>query len=257
MSRVAIVLVTRDSTPYLTETLDSIRNQSRPADVLIAVDDHSSDDTVTQLRDAGFDVVSSTSTAEDAVTRIAHNFVHGLRLADREGADLVVLGDHDDRWHRDRIERQVELLEAHPLTAMVASDGFLIDDNGVALPGKIRDTFPIPEAFEHWNISQQGRYALRHSIATGGASAVRLSGFSSWAVPPGWLHDRWWSLNALRRKTFLVDRRAVIDYRVTENQQVGLATADQDRSLAWWLSRSQQLPRSVRRAKDISGLLTS
>lgn len=257
MNAVAVVLVTRNSEPYLEETLDSIRNQSRPPDALIAIDDHSGDGTVEHLRDVGFEVVTSTSTYEEAVTRIAGNFVHGLRLAERSGADVVILGDHDDIWHRERIEHQAELLEAHPSMAMVASDGFLIDSNGVALPGTIRDTFPIPDEFEQWNVRQQVRYALRHSIATGGASAVRCSRLGSWAVPPGWLHDRWWSLSALHWEMFLVDRRTVIDYRLTSNQQVGLAAADQDHFPAWWWSRTRQLPRSIRRARDVTGLLTS
>jgi glycosyltransferase involved in cell wall biosynthesis len=257
MSHVAVVLATRNSMPHLTETLASIRQQTRTADALIAIDDHSNDDTIAELRDSGFEVVTSTSTDVDSVTRIARNFVHGLRIAHLQEADVVILGDHDDTWHVDRLEHQVEMLEKHQSIAMVASDGYLIDSNGVALPGTIRGTFPVPDEFDGWSVRQQVQYALRHSIATGGASAMRPSHFTSWVVPPGWLHDRWWSLNMLRRGMFMVDRTAVIDYRITEDQEVGLATGDQDRSLAWWLSRSRDVPRSARRMRDLASLLRS
>ena len=240
MNRVAAVLVTRNSMPRLDETLSSIDGQSRAADALIAIDDHSSDGTVFRLREAGFDVDTSTSTANDVSTRIAQNFVQGLRSAQFHDADLVVLGDHDDVWHPQRIEHQVGVLERSPEVAMVASDGFLIDSGGVALPGTIRSSFPVPDGFSQWSPRQQMRYAIRHSVATGGASALRLAQLDDWSVPLGWLHDRWWSLVALRQGKFLADPSAVIDYRLSDDQQVGLHTSGQDRRAVWWLSKMRR-----------------
>lgn len=257
MTLVAALLVTKNSTAHLKETLESIRGQSRSPDFLIAIDDGSADDTVDQLHAVGFDVRISTSTATDVSTRIAQNFVHGVRVAQQQGAELVVLGDHDDVWHPGRIEHQSSIIEADPSIAMVASDGFLIDENGVALPGTIRSTFPVPEDFALWTMRQQMRYALRHSIATGGASALRPARLSHWAVPPGWLHDRWWSLASLRKQAFNTDPTAVIDYRVTPDQQVGLDTAGQDNSRMWWMSRARDLGHSAGRTKDIAKLLRS
>ena len=43
--RTAVVVVTRDSTRYLPVTLSSIAAQDSPADLLIAIDDHSTDAT--------------------------------------------------------------------------------------------------------------------------------------------------------------------------------------------------------------------
>lgn len=257
MTLVAAVVVTRNSTMHLKETLDSIREQSRSLDILVAIDDRSTDGSVEQLHDAGFDVRLSTSSANDVVTRIAQNFVHGIRTAQQQGADVAVLGDHDDVWHPSRVEHQSSVLEADPSIAMVASDGFLIDDNGVALPGTIRSTFPVPEDFAEWTVRQQMRYALRHSIATGGASAVRPAELHQWTVPPGWLHDRWWSLVSLRQQAFIADPTPVIDYRIRPDQQVGLDTAGQDQALAWWSSRARHLGRSAGRARDIAKLFRS
>ena len=257
MTIVAAVVVTRNSAVHLKETLDSIRGQSRSPDFSIAIDDRSIDNTVDQLHAAGFDVHISTSSDTDSSTRIAQNFVHGVRVAQQQGADVVILGDHDDVWHPGRIEHQSGILDADPSIVMVASDGFLIDENGVALPGTIRSTFPVPEDFTQWTMRQQMRYALRHSIATGGASALRPARLAQWVVPPGWLHDRWWSLASLRKQAFIADPTPVIDYRITPDQQVGLDTAGQDNSRTWWMSRARNLGHSAERAKDIAKLLRS
>ena len=257
MTPVAAVLVTRNSMAYLQKTLDSIQGQSRKPDILIAIDDRSTDDTVDLLSEAGFTVRTSTSSASDLSTRIAQNFVHGIRVAEQHGAEVVVLGDHDDVWHSDRVAHQSSILEANLGLAMVASDGFLIDGNGVALPGTIRSTFPIPDNFAQLSLHRQLGYALRHSIATGGASAIRPARFSQSFVPSGWLHDRWWSLVSVREQGFLADPTSVIDYRISSDQQVGLNAADQNRSLVWWSTRARRLRSSTGRAKDIASLLRS
>jgi len=253
--RVAVVLVTRNSSAFLDATLVSIDGQTRSADVLFGVDDGSSDATTSMLRAAGFDVHQATSGSADVMTRIAHNFQQGIRVAEMESADIVVLGDHDDIWHHERIRHQVGLLEDHPQIAMVASDGFLIDEHGAAVPGTIRGTFPIPSDFGRWPRRRQIGYALRHSLATGGASALRPARLDSWDVPPGWLHDRWWSLRALREDRLLLDETPVIDYRVSDAQQVGLNASSQDSPARWWLKKLRRAPATGRKARDLVDLL--
>ena len=253
-SVVAVVVVTHDSQRFIEQTLASIRDQETPADLLIAVDDSSTDATPELLTQHGFAVHRATSTAQDITTRIAQNFQQGLRAAARAGADVLVLGDHDDIWHRNRIHHQVQLLEQQPDAAMLASDGFLIDEHGAAVPGTIRGTFPVPADFADQPLRSQLTYALRHSIATGGASALRLSAMRDWSVPPGWLHDRWWSLAALRAHAFVLDTTPVIDYRLSPEQQVGLDAADQDNGRRWLLNKLSSTATTAARAKDLSRL---
>ena len=255
MTSVAVVLVTHDSHRYLSQTLESIAEQTSTPHILVAVDDHSQDNTTALLTQAGFEVHRATSGARDAATRIAHNFLQGLLLAQRLGADIAILGDHDDIWRKDRIAHQVAVLDSLSAAAMVASDGFLIDEHGAALPGTIRSRFPIPDDFSTWPVRRQMSYALRHSVATGGASAVRISGLPDWTVPAGWLHDRWWSLSALRRGRLVIDDYPVIDYRVSADQQVGLDTASQDAPSRWLLSKVRRTSESTRKVRDLGGLV--
>ena len=134
---------------------------------------------------------------------------------------------------------------------MVASNGFLIDEHGVAIAGTLRDTFPVPTNFFSWSGRKQWAYALRRSLATGGASALRPARLSDWSIPPGWLHDRWWSLQSLRQGTLLIDPSAVIDYRVSRRQMVGLNAGLQDKSVSWIMSKTRGGFSALTRARDL------
>ena len=252
---IAAVLVTHNSQHYLIETLTSIENQSQAAGITIAIDDSSTDQTPAVLANRGFTVHRATSSAQDVTTRIAQNFQQGLRAAINAGADIVILGDHDDIWHRTRIEHQVAILEERPTTALLASDGFLIDEHGAAVPGTIRSTFPVSDNFTELPLRAQLAYAMRHSIATGGACAVRPSALADWTVPAGWLHDRWWSLAALRARRFVLDSTPVIDYRLSPDQQVGLDTANQSDGKRWIIRKISEAATTTQKSKDLSRLI--
>ena len=223
----AAVLVTHDSEPFVAATLASVLRQTQVPDVIVIIDDASSDATLavvqsaTAVADVPVIVQASTTQAGDVLTRIAQNFMQGVRVAQEQGAGVVVLGDHDDLWHESRVEHQVQVLAQHPQAGLVASDGRLLRE-GDPVDATLRDTFPVPAAFNDWRASQQFGYTVRHSVATGGACAIRPQGFQHFDVPSGWLHDRWWSLLATARESIQVDDDVVIDYRVTSGQQVGL-----------------------------------
>lgn len=229
MTSVAAVVVTHDSERWIETTLRSIVDQSRTPDAVVIIDDASTDhtlDIVAKVMGNDVEVRPTDSTASDRITRIAQNFEQGVRAC--EGHDIVVLGDHDDIWHESRVDHQVTLLDEYPTASMVASDGTLVDTAGQPVGGRLRTVFPVDEAFNVLSPAQQMRFTLRHSIATGGASALRPALFPDLSVPPDWLHDRWWSLVATAQESMLVDDTVVIDYRVTESQEVGLDRGTQD-----------------------------
>lgn len=234
----AAVLVTHDSQNFLPATLDSILAQSTKVDRIVVVDDRSADGTMAILDKysdlhaanggSTFEVHRATTTASDITTRIAQNFRQGVIAA--QDAEIVILGDHDDIWHVERVTRQQAQLASHPAALMVASDGRLVDKAGAPLGSTLRNEFPVIAHFNDATPAEQLHYALRHSVATGGASAVRPQYFASADIPAGWLHDRWWSLLAIVRLGLLIDTEIVIDYRITDTQQVGLAQGLQGNS---------------------------
>ena len=251
---IAAVLVTHNSVRWLRDTLESIANQTRKPDSIIVIDDNSTDATKSIFAEFGITPIAATTTAEDVTTRIAQNFQQGVRVA--LNADIVVLGDHDDIWHPTRVERQAALLEADDSILMVASDGTLVDENGTATGGTLRATFPVAANWNELPANEQLAFALKHSLATGGASAIRPEYFAEQEIPEGWLHDRWWSLLATVRLGMLIDTESVIDYRVQGDQQVGLDMGTQAMGSAQKAkSRAANLKTSIGKAKDLSTTL--
>jgi hypothetical protein len=251
--RIAAVIVAHAGSPFIEAALDSITNQSRRPDVRIAVCDATSRDVDAHLRDHGFDIHRATTSSRDITTRIAHNFAQGVRLAG--DTDLAVLGDHDDVWHIDRVGHHEAVARTFPGAVMLASDGRLVDSMGVPTSGTLRDTFPVPQGWNGLDLRQQWTYALRHSIATGGASAVVPARALRTPIPAGWLHDRWWSLLAVRDHGMVIDDAVVIDYRISDDQRVGLDTQGQHPTASWLLTRARTLGRTARRGMDIARLL--
>ena len=225
-ARVGIALVTRNSMPFLHETLDSIEPQLASVSAVQVVDDQSQDGTgdlltewIASLRTRGIDaqLQSSTSLAEDPRTRTAHNFMHAARAL--HSVDVIALGDHDDRWLPDRLAHQTAMMQEHPELLFLAGNGILSDASGTLF-----DAFEVPEDIHTWPCDRIARQVIRRSIATGSASMIRRALLEHPATmpPPGWLHDRWWSVVAASWCGLGVDQQPVIEYRVSPDQQVGL-----------------------------------
>lgn len=256
MTRVAAVLVTSNSERWLEPTLASVRDQDRPADEIVIVDDASSDGTravIDRVLGERARVVASRARSTDKTSRIAANFRQGLQEV--RDCGIAVLGDHDDVWHPHRIAHQVEVLDVWRDIELLASDGRLVDVDGAPVPGSLRTAFPVPADFNEMSPALQVRTVIRRSVATGGASAVRPEAFADVEIPPGWLHDRWWSLVAAARGSLRVDVDAVIDYRVSPEQEVGLDRGHQARSAVQRLRTGLASAGStMSRIRDLQGL---
>lgn len=251
----AAVIVTHDSAAWIAETLTSVLNQQTPLDQIVVVDDNSRDSTVDIIRRHAVgrpvEVITSTSEATDIHTRIAQNFLQGVQYSK---AEVVLLGDHDDSWHPHRAGHQIAFLQQHPEAAMLASDGLIVGQDGPS-SRTLRDVFPVPIDFNDWRSSQQFGYAVRHSLATGSASGIRPASFPELSIPKGWLHDRWWSLVATAHHRLVIDPTVVIDYRVSDGQQVGLATQHQEAdAIGWLMHHGKQLVRTTQRMIDLAPL---
>lgn len=226
-ARVGVVLVTHNSVKFLAETWQSILSQDYPIARIAVIDDHSTDHTRGLLEelvarssphpDIDITIESSTSADSNIITRIAQNFTQGVRML--TDCDVITLGDHDDIWCQDRIRSQVSLLEHQPTILMLASNGRL------SSTGTLFENFEVPVKFNELPPANQLRHVLLHSVATGGASMLRVSDWlaqDTFVPPPGWLHDRWWSIVAASKSGIAIGSEPVIEYRVSEGQRVGL-----------------------------------
>lgn len=252
-TRVGVVLVTHNAEPWLEQTLRSVATQSHTPEDIVVIDDASTDRTMTMIAEVlpNARVMPALTKAADRATRIAQNFVQGVRAS---RADVVILGDHDDVWMPERIAHQVKVMQEHPTAAMVASSATLIDQEGNLLDGTLRGTFPVPSSFMTWPRGRQVTFALVRSIATGGVSAIRPRAFSSLDVPSGWLHDRWWSLAAVQQGGFVLDDGIVAQYRVSPTQEVGLNTNEQG-TPQWILNQLAKGPTAAKRATQVATMM--
>lgn len=101
---VSVVIATDRGGPYLAEALDSVARQTYDKIEVVLVDDGSQDvESLRRITDPfpGVTVLHQTN----AGVSVARN--NGVRGS---SGDLLVFLDDDDRWHPDRIERQVESL---------------------------------------------------------------------------------------------------------------------------------------------------
>jgi glycosyltransferase involved in cell wall biosynthesis len=121
---VSVIVPTHKRLPYLMETVEAILAQSYPAlEVLIVADGHDQAvaDFVSTLQDPRVQYLACPPAGRPAITR---NF--GLRHASGE---YIALCDDDDLWHREKIQKQMELMrrERLDLTFTACTN---IDQNG-------------------------------------------------------------------------------------------------------------------------------
>lgn len=105
---VSVVLTTRDRAALVMEAVQSVLEQSRPADEIIVVDDGSQDETCTLLHALGA-----------GIRIIRHPQPLGVSAARNRGIAVassrwLAFLDSDDLWKRDKLARQLAALQANP-----------------------------------------------------------------------------------------------------------------------------------------------
>lgn len=123
MPRVCVVIPAYNGALFIGEALESLLNQSRPADQIIVVNDGSTDETAEILRGYAdkIQIINQPNTGVAA----ARN--RGLAAAE---GDLVAFLDQDDLLLPDKLQRQVDCLAQHPGAGMLHSGWRLVDAAG-------------------------------------------------------------------------------------------------------------------------------
>ena len=108
--RVSIVMTTYNGEKYIGQMLDSIRNQTRPADEVLILDDRSKDNTVKFVNNYiekyklnGWKIIVNQKNVGWKC-----NFRNGLEMAT---GDVIFLSDQDDKWHTDKLEKMTAAFE--------------------------------------------------------------------------------------------------------------------------------------------------
>jgi hypothetical protein len=216
---VELLLATYNSERFLAPLLESLVAQTHDDFVLVVSDDGSRDTTL------------------EIVAQFAPRFRHPPRVLDKgqptgsammnfarllgaASADYVLLVDHDDIWHPDKVAcglamvREVEVQRgaAHPVLAH--GDLRVIDGDGAVSRPSFWAMKQIDPA-----CSQSLRRTLIHASVVGCTTTMnRALVQACLPIPPeAVMHDWWISLIAAARGTVVYDPVPHIDYRIHGN----------------------------------------
>ena len=219
---VSICVLSYDHARYLPETLDSGLAQTYPNIEIIVVDDGSKDDSLAIARDyeTRFPDRVKLYTHPNHENRGISRTIN-LATSFSTGSYWSVLGS-DDILHKDKIEKQVAFLEAHPELGFVYCHVDCIDSEGKKIPGRFgKDITSEPEPLKTMimenYIPAMSIVARREAVARVGDHDPDLT-YSDW--------DFWVRLISLYKGGFIAE--SLSEYRVhSDNVSIGTPRATQ------------------------------
>lgn len=111
MTRISCIIPVWNCETYISAAIESVKNQTRPVDEIIVVDDGSTDGTAGVLAGiSGITVVTQTNQGASAA--------RNLGITSSTG-DLICFNDADDLWMPEKTERQLAAMMASPELDMV------------------------------------------------------------------------------------------------------------------------------------------
>ncbi len=133
---VSIVLTTYNGEMFLEKQLDSLIKQTYPHIEIIAVDDGSTDHTMTILNNYAERYSNMKVFVNNANLGFIKNFEKGCLLST---GYFIALCDQDDYWHEDKIKLMVDAIGEYP---MIYSDSFLckqdLENTGIRISDNAR-----------------------------------------------------------------------------------------------------------------------
>ncbi len=242
-SALFIVMSCYNGGRFVEEQIASIQKQTRTDWTLLVRDDGSADNTVA--------VVDAMAARDSRIVRLsdgrgqlgpAASFGTVLEHAFAAGARYVALADQDDVWHRDKLEREIELLETRE--AVIGPDVPLLVHSDLTVVGEdlmvIHPSFLRFQGLLHVEDVPVRKLLVQNFVT--GCTTVLNRALLQWALPfPAVLMHDWWlalCASALGEILFLPD--ATLLYRQHAANAVGargFRRACQEcisRPLQWW-----------------------
>ena len=155
---VTAIVLSYNQSRFVLETLESVKAQSYAAIELAIVDDCSSDNSASVIEDwIKKNAISCTFIHHQKNKGICKSLNEALAVTSGKYISMVA---SDDVWLPDKLERQVEIMEAQPdSVGVLYSDAFQIDENG--------DLFPEMFIAAHRKLSEMPQGYVLHSLLEG------------------------------------------------------------------------------------------
>ena len=215
MSKIGIVLATYNGEKYLSQMLDSLLAQTRPADFIVAVDDGSTDGTASILESyEGRLPLQMSRFPKNQGHRAA--FSKALELAQPQLGknDMIALADQDDIWWTNKLEIMSQKIGEN---SMIFGDAEIINSEDEIVERSWRQKANIVE-----HLSQ--RSLLTGYTNVTGCMVAFKAGLLKTALPipqgvP--VHDQWITLCATAKNGYAAIADKVIYYRIHESNAIG------------------------------------
>ena len=221
-------MTTYNGRHYITQQLDSIRNQSLPADEVIIFDDCSDDDTagIVEKYIENHQLKNWHLHTNKKNVGFTKNFFKSVK---ETTGDIIFLSDQDDIWHNDKLEKMTGLFEANPDMQVLDTSFRKINAEGTEIASKPR-------------FNRANNNLIRGRINPGALKKLDLNNIIWRNISPGCTiaftkqckslfidsysglcpHD--WEINiygALLRGLYF-SNQVLTDYRIHENNAIGL-----------------------------------
>ncbi|MBI2995188.1 MAG: glycosyltransferase [Candidatus Melainabacteria bacterium] len=213
MPKVSIIIPTYNRENFISETIESVLNQTFKDFEIVIINDGSTDNTKKKLEKFNTKIkLINQANSERAVSRN-----NGVKNSNGE---YIAFLDSDDLWEKDKLEKQVEILDKYKDMVLVYSQCSRINENGI----KIKTAKRQLEGYSG-NIFEK---LLLRNIISSPTPLVRRDffektiGFQTQYVP----YEDWefWLRFSLFGKFYFIPER-LARYRIHPEQSVKLATA--------------------------------
>lgn len=120
---VDVIIPTYNGLPWLISTIESVQLQTYKYLKIYIIDDGSTDDTEKVVKSIKDDRIHYIKKSNGGVSS-ARN--HGIKESKSE---FVAFLDSDDLWHKDKIEKQLKIINENPKVGLVYGQHNIIDEN--------------------------------------------------------------------------------------------------------------------------------
>ena len=214
--KISIALCTYNGSKYLTQQLESLKNQTLKADEIIVCDDCSTDNTI-EILNKYKDILNIKLFINDLNLGVTKNFEKTISLC---SGDIIFLCDQDDIWESNKIEKMSSFFVDNNV-GIVLCNGILIDEKNKQIKNyTLWNSFGIDKINkENFNFE----ILINKLIFTGIATAFRED-FKKYILPisKNTFHDEWIGFICSYKSKVLFLKDNLVRYRIHKNQKVGI-----------------------------------
>lgn len=224
--KLSVAMCTYNGEHYLKEQIDSILNQTIEVHEIIVCDDNSTDTTFAILKEyeTNYPSLFTIIKNEESLGTIK-NFEKAISLT---SGDLIFLSDQDDVWYVNKVETMLSFYKQNKACKLLFSDGDLVDETGTFLNSTLWKKWDFDASTQKkWKNNNYVFFELLENRNRITGATVSFCKSLKDNLPiigyPFFYHDAFLGLHAAAQDGLFFLNQTLIQYRVHDKQQVGVA----------------------------------